>query len=79
MKILAKYDCKESASPLAEPGARAHPECDSQDDGASQQEVVPLFFPRLDRLYEVFSRGEDTSNNVVIPDQDRVTQQIIGR
>ena len=45
--LLAKYDCKDSVSPSAQPGARARPAHDSQDglDGASQEEVAPLFLP----------------------------------
>ncbi len=62
--LLAKYDCKDSAPPPDQPRARARPERDSQDDGASQQEAAPLFLPRLDRLYESSSRGEVASNVV---------------
>ena len=62
--LLAKYDCKHSAPPPAQPGARARPARDSQD-GASQQEAAPLLLPRLDRLYEANSPGEDASNAVV--------------
>jgi hypothetical protein len=54
--LLAKYDCKDSAPPPAQPVARARPARDSQD-GASQQEDAPLFIPRLDRLYEANLRG----------------------
>jgi hypothetical protein len=60
--LLAKYDCKHSAPPPAQPGVRARPARDS--DGASQQKAAPLFLPRLDRLYEANSRGEDASNAV---------------
>ena len=75
--LLAKYDCKDSAPPPAQPGVRARPARDS--DGASQQEAAPLFLPRLDRLYEANSRGEDASNVVAMPAHHRVTQQIIAR
>ena len=75
--LLAKYDCKDSAPPPTQPGARARSARDPQVDGASQQEAAPLYLPRLDRLYEASSWGEDASNAVVIPSQHRVTQQII--
>ena len=55
--LLGKYDCKDNASPPAQPGVRVRPEYDS--DGVSQQEAAPLFLPWLDRLYEADSRGED--------------------
>ena len=71
--LLVKYDCKDNAPPPAQPGARARPARESQDDGASQQEAAHLFLPRLDRLYEASSRGEDSSNDVTIPAQHRVT------
>ena len=73
--LLAKYDCKDSAPPPAQPVARARPARDSQD-GASQQEDAPLFIPRLDRLYEANLRGEDASK-VTIPDQKTRTHQIL--
>ena len=80
--LLAKYDCKDSVPPPAQPGARARPARDSQDglDGASQQEAAPLFLPQLNQLHELsFVRGEDASNVVAIPTQHRVTQQILSR
>jgi hypothetical protein len=83
--LLDKYHSKDSVTPPAQPGARPRPARDSQDDqdgldGASQQETVPLFLPQLNQIHEFsFVRGEDTSNVVVIPTQDRVTQQILSR
>ena len=68
--LLAKYDCKDSVPPPAQPGARARPARDSQDglDGASQQEADPLFLPQLNQLHELsFVWGEDVSNVVTIP------------
>ena len=66
----------------AQPGARARPARDSQDGlhGASQQEAAALFLPQLNQLHELsIVRGEDASNVVVIPTQDRVTHQILSR
>ena len=77
--LLAKYDCEDSAPPPALPGARARPGRDFQDGVSQQQQAAPLFVPRLDRLYEASSRGEDAPNAVAIPSQHRVTQQIIAR
>ena len=53
------------------------PQCDSQH-GTSQEEVAPLFLPRLDRLYKSNFRGEDTSS-VTIPVQKTITHQILNR
>ena len=75
--LLAKYDCKDSAPPPAQPGARARPARDSQD-GASQQEAAPLFLPRLDRLYEANLRGKGASK-VTIPAQKTLKHQILSR
>ena len=47
--LLAKYDCKDSAPPPAQPGARARPGRDSQDGVSQQQQAAPLFLPQLDR------------------------------
>ena len=72
--LLAKYDCKDSVPPPAQPGARARPAQDGLH-GVSQQEAAPLFLPQLNQLHEFsFVWGEDASNVVVIPTQDRVTQ-----
>ena len=78
--LLVKYDCKYSAPPPAQPGARARPGRDSQDGVSQQQETAPIFLPQLNRLHEVYIvRRDDVSNVavVVIPTQHGVTQQII--
>ena len=87
--LPANYDCEDSAPPPAQPGARARPGHNSQDDvshnshqdGVShQEEGAPPFLPQLNRLHEVYIVwGEDDSNVAVavIPAQHRVTQQII--
>ena len=68
--LLANYDCKDSA-PLP-PGRN------SQDGDSQQQEVGLLLIPQLNRLNEAFLvRGEDASNMLTIPSQNKVTQQII--
>jgi hypothetical protein len=68
--LLANYDCKDSA-PLP-PGRN------SQDGDSQQQEVGILLIPQLNRLNEAFLvRGEDASNMLTIPSQNKVTQQII--
>ena len=80
--LLGKYDWKDSVTPPPEPGVRVRPALDSQDvlDDVSHQESSPLFLPQLNQLHE-FSivRGEDASNVVTIPSQNRVTQQILSR
>ena len=76
--LLAKYDCKDSAPPPAQPGARARPGRDSQDGVSQQLEAAPLFLPQLNRLHEAYiMRGEDASNVAIIPAQKTITQQII--
>ena len=75
--LLAKYDCKDSAPPPAQPGVRARPALDSQDS-AYQQESSPLFLPRLDRLYDANLWGEDVSK-VTIPTQKTFTHEILNR
>jgi hypothetical protein len=68
--IGPNYDCKDSA-PLP-PGRN------SQDGDSQQQEVGLLLIPQLNRLNEAFLvRGEDASNMLTIPSQNKVTQQII--
>ena len=68
--LLANYDFKDSA-PLP-PGRN------SQDGDSQQQEVGILLIPQLNRLNEAFLvRGEDASNMLTIPSQNKVTQQII--
>ena len=47
--LLANHDCKDSAPPPAQPGARARPGRDSQDGVSQQQQAAPLFPPQLDR------------------------------
>jgi hypothetical protein len=75
--LLAKYDCKDSAPPLAQPGVRARPARDSQDV-AYQQEAGPLLLPHLTWLHEAYNvRGDDASNMPNIPLQHRVTMQIL--
>ena len=64
--LLANYDCKDSAPPPAQPGARARPGRISQDRVSQQQEAAPLFLPQLNRLHEAsIVRGEDASNVAV--------------
>ena len=76
--LLANYDCKDSAPLPAQPGARARPGRNSQDGDSQQQEVGPLLIPQLNRRNEAFLvRGEDASNMLTIPSQNKVTQQII--
>jgi hypothetical protein len=41
--LLAIYDCKNSAPPPVQPGARARPGRDSQDGVSQQEEADPLF------------------------------------
>ena len=43
--LLVKYDCKDSVSPPAFPGGRAHPGHDSQDGVSQQKEDAPLLLP----------------------------------
>ena len=60
--LLANFDCKDSAPPPAQPGARTRPGRDSQDGVSQQEEAAPLFLPQLDRLHEAYIvRGEDDS------------------
>ena len=78
--LLVNYDCKDSAPPPAQPGARARPGRISQDGVSQQQEAAPLFFPQLNRLHEAYIvRGEDASNAVAttISAQKTLTHQII--
>ena len=68
--LLANYDCKDSAPPPAQPGARARPGRDSQDGISQQQEAAPLFLPQLNRLHEAhIVPGEDASNVAAIPEK----------
>ncbi len=60
--LLANYDCKDSAPPPAQPGARARPGSNSLDGVSQQEEAAPFFLPQLNRRHEAYIvRGEDAS------------------
>ncbi len=76
--LLAKYDCKDTTPPPAQPDARACPGRNSQDGVSQQEEAAPLLLPQLNRIHEAYIvRGEDASNVSAIPAQNRLTHQIL--
>jgi hypothetical protein len=76
--LLAHYDCKDAAPPPAQPGTGARVGRSQQDGDAQQQEAAPLFLPQLNKLHEAsIVRGENASNVVAIPAQNRLTHQIL--
>ena len=81
-KFLTQYDCNQVCAPSQSQvnvGTRAR--LSSQDGVSHQQETSPLSLPQLNRLFESsFVRDESSASNtdvVVIPSQDKVTQQIL--
>ena len=72
--LLVNYDCKDSAPPPAQPGARARHGRNSQDGVSQHQEAAPLLLPQFDRLYDIM-RGEMLAGDN-IPAQKTLTRQI---
>ena len=78
--LLAKYDCKNTPPQQSRSGVRDRVGRSQQDGDAQEHEADPLLLPQLTRLHEVYhSRGEDDSNVATIPDQNRVTHQILSQ
>jgi hypothetical protein len=76
--LLAQYDCKDTATPQSQPGTGARVGRSQQDGDAQQQEAAPLLLPQLNCLQEAYIvRGEDACNVAAIPDQNRLTNQIL--
>ena len=59
--LVTRYECKDSAPPLAQAGARRASSGRASQDGVPQQhEATPLFIPQLHHLNNQTNlRGED--------------------
>ena len=78
-KLLTEYDYKEGFAPSqSQAHAGVSGRLSSQDGDAQQQEDAPLFLPQFNKVHEAsIVWGEDASNVATIPDQNRLTHQIL--
>jgi hypothetical protein len=81
-KLLNQFDCKEVCAPSpSQVNTGAGVRLSSQDGVSQQQETASLSLPQLNHLFETSFVWDDSSasndDNVVIPSQHRVTQQLL--